>query len=84
MENEEEKYSCMKRFWSFIKHRKKDYEGVASHKHQGQTHTGPKEKASILNQQFESVFIKETTISRDLLPERSTDTPMEDIDIREP
>ena len=84
MENEEDQYSGMKRFWSFIKHRKKDHEGVAPLKHEGQTHTGHKEKASILNQQFESVFIRETPISPDLLPEQPSHPSMEDIVITEP
>jgi hypothetical protein len=84
MENEEGKYTCMKRFWSFIKHRKKDYEGVAPLKHQGQTHIDPTEKANIMNQQFESVFTQEAPINPDLLPKQSVHPTMDDIDITEP
>jgi hypothetical protein len=66
MENEEGKYTCMKRFWSFIKHCKKDYEGVAPLKHQGQTHIAPKEKANIMNQQYEYLFTQEAPPSNQI------------------
>ncbi len=84
MESEEEKYTCMKRFWSFTKHQKKDYKGEAQLKHLGQTHTDPKEKANIMNQQFESVLSKEVPIRPDLLPEQSVHPQMEDIQMTEP
>ncbi len=67
MEDEEEQYSCMKRFWTFIKHQAKDYEGITGLKDQGQLHTDPKDKTNIWNHQFESVFTKQSPINPDLL-----------------
>ncbi len=84
MEDEKEWYSCMKRFWTFIKHQAKDYEGITGLKDQGQLHTDPKQKTNILKHQFESVFDKESPINPDLLPVQSAHPVMPDIDITEP
>ena len=46
----------MKRFWAFIKHNRKDYTGVPPLNAHGKHAESPKEKANILNEQFESVF----------------------------
>ena len=45
-----------KRFWQFIKHRRQDVQGVAPLKHGGALVNEPVKKASILNEQFQSVF----------------------------
>ena len=42
-----------KQFWSYIKRIQKDHSGVSSH---GETNSCAKDKATILNNQFESVF----------------------------
>ncbi len=84
MEDEEEWYSFMKIFWTFIKHRAKDYEGITGLNDQGQLHTDPKDKTNILNHQFESVFTKESPLNPDLLLAQSAHPVMPDIHITEP
>ncbi len=48
-------YQGMKRFWSFIKSRRKDDTCVASLKKHGRTTESPVGRANILNDQFEIV-----------------------------
>ena len=50
-----------KRFWSYIKSLRKDTSGVSLLKENGKMHADPKDKADILNRQYESVFTKEDT-----------------------
>ena len=50
-----------KRFWSFIKFLRKDNCGVAPLKENGKMHADPKDKANILNRQYESTFTREDT-----------------------
>ena len=52
-------YSCMKRFWSFIKHRRIDESGVAPLKKGDNKYSHPKSKADILNDQFHTVFTRD-------------------------
>ena len=54
-----------KRFWTFIKHKKKDNSSITALQDKGILHTEPKQKADILNQQFQSVFTEKTPISRE-------------------
>ncbi len=49
-------YQGLKKFWSFIKSRRKDYNGVASLRNNGTTTEIPEGRANILNKQLESVF----------------------------
>jgi hypothetical protein len=51
--------SNQKRFWSYIKTLRRDNTGVAPLKHEGKLHSFAKDKADILNQQYQSVFTKE-------------------------
>ncbi len=74
-------YSGMKCFWSFIKRMHKDYMGVGTLKKNGQSFTDPKQKANVLNGQFESVFTRETPLDPDMLTPQSLFQLMEDIDI---
>ena len=46
----------MKRFWAFIKHNRKDYTGAPTFNSHGKHEASSKEKAIILNEQFESVL----------------------------
>ena len=55
--------SNQKRFWSYIKMLRRDNTGVAPLKHQGKLHSLAKDKADILNQQYQSVFTEEDTHS---------------------
>ena len=56
-------YSGMKRFWAYVKHKRKDYSGVASLKVNGKLHTSPFEKGNILNAQFKSAFSSNEPVS---------------------
>jgi len=68
MTTEAEPRSGMKRFWQFIKSKRKDRTGVATLKVNGTTISDSKGKADALNQQFESVFTREGPLANDLLP----------------
>ena len=68
MTMEAEPRSGMKRFWQFIKSKRKDRTGVATLKVNGTTISDSKGKADALNQQFESVFTREGPLANDLLP----------------
>ena len=50
-----------KKFWSFIKHQRKDQCEVPPLFYNGITHTDNLTKANILNEHFTSVFTKENT-----------------------
>jgi len=48
-----------KKFWSFVKSLKRDSSGIATLRENGFLRSDSKEKANILNRQFQSVFTKE-------------------------
>ena len=52
-----------KQFWTYIKHRKKDNSTIPGLKFKGCLFTDPKQKAVILNRQFQSVFAEHMKIS---------------------
>ena len=58
-EQEQQPSSKQKRFFSFIKSLKKDSSGVAPIRDQGKLHSGPADKANILNRQYQSEFTDE-------------------------
>ena len=80
---DENEYSGMKRFWSFMKHMRKDYVGVSPLEEHGTTHVDAVSKANILNRQFQSVFTREEEIGPNLLSEHSNTTTMPEITITE-
>ncbi|KAK3108693.1 hypothetical protein FSP39_013493 [Pinctada imbricata] len=45
-----------KRFWTYVKHKKSDKSGVSPLKQHGKLETDPVKQASLLNEQFKSVF----------------------------
>lgn len=47
-----------KRFWSFIKSLRKDTRDIAALKENGKLHADPKDKADILNRQYESTWTR--------------------------
>ena len=51
--------NCTKRFWSFIKSKRKDQMGINVLQSQGISYTDSVAKANILNKQFSSVFTRE-------------------------
>lgn len=73
--------SGLKRFWQFIKSMKKDHCGVPTLKTHGQCVNEAKDKADLLNKQFESVFTSERPLEPGLLPEDSPHPVMDDIQI---
>ena len=56
-------------FYTFIKHEPSESSGVAPLKYIGTTYTYPVQQATVLNQQFESVFSKPKALSLKILAE---------------
>eukprot|EP00794_Sanderia_malayensis_P006479 gene6479-7218_t len=56
-------YSVSKKFWSYIRSKRKDVLGVGVLRKEGKDITNAKDKAEVLNQQYASVFTKENTNS---------------------
>ena len=56
-------YEGMKRFWTFVKHKKADYNGVAALRVGGKLINDAKEKETALNSRFQSVFTHETSFN---------------------
>ena len=71
--------NCMKRFWTYIKNRKTDFNGIAPLKVNGKLFTEQKARAEVLNDQFQSVFTRETPPN--LTPPRQQSPTMPDIHI---
>ena len=62
-EDTENRADNNKRFWTFIKHCKRDSVGISPLKDsKGELHTDPVGKATLLNEQFKSVFSKQTPL----------------------
>ena len=80
---EEKPYEGMKRFWTFIKHRRTENNGIAPLRDNGTLITDPKDKATLLNRQFESVFTRESAVPEDLMPKSGQFRQAPDIDITE-
>jgi hypothetical protein len=59
-DSDHSEYSGMKRFWTFVKHRRSDFSNISPLKVAGRLITDSKQKAEALNNQFQSVFTKET------------------------
>ncbi len=81
---QDDQYSGLKRFWGFIKSMRKDHVGVTTLKDNGKVYTDPKEKANLLNRQFESVFTQEDPIPDNLLPKHHTHPTIQDIQFTVP
>ena len=60
----DERPNCMKRFWTFIKHRRSDGSQIPPLKSAGMLHSESSEKANILNMQFQQAFSEKTDISK--------------------
>ena len=61
----EAEYTSMKRFWTFIKHKRSGNVGVSSLKKDRKLYSHPLDKAELLNKQFQSVFTRSDEVSRD-------------------
>jgi hypothetical protein len=53
---EEEPHSVMKKFWTYIKHKRKDNIGISSLMMDGKLFCDPASKSNILSRQFKSAF----------------------------
>ncbi|VDI60100.1 Hypothetical predicted protein, partial [Mytilus galloprovincialis] len=53
----------MKKFWTFIKHKRSDVSKIPPLKSNGTLHSEPTDKADILNGQFQKAFSDKTTIT---------------------
>ena len=60
-EDHDDKPSKQKRFWSYIKSLRKDNTGISPLKDKGRLFNAPKDKANILNRQYQSTFTQEDT-----------------------
>ena len=60
---DDDSFSNMKKFWSYIKNKKSDYSGVSSLKQDGRLISDPKQKSNSLNHQFQSVFSEAINIT---------------------
>ena len=81
MEEDTNDFSGMKRFWSFIKHSRRDSMGVGSLKKDGTTISHPRDKANILNMQFQSVFTRDNPDAQDIPMMSSPFATIDDIQI---
>ena len=81
--NEEDpnKYCAMKRFWSFIKHRRSDNVSIPTLKKDGRSIVDPLAKANILNDKFHSVFTRDNPDEPEIPQLPNAYPPMEDIHI---
>ena len=59
-ETDRDNYGCMK-IWTLVKRSRQNYNGVACLRENGKVTSDTKERADILNRQFESVFTREDT-----------------------
>ena len=54
----------MKRFWTFIKHKRSDGNEIPPLQNGGLLHSNPVEKANILNNQFQSAFSEKSEFTK--------------------
>ena len=79
----DEHYPKQKRFWSYIKSLRKDSTGIAPLKDNGRLFNASKDKADILNRQYQSVFTHEDPESSIPDPEGDPFPAMKDITVNE-
>ena len=72
-----------KRFWSYIKSLRKDSTGIAPLKDNGRLFNSSKDKADILNRQYQSVFTQEDPDSSIPDPDSKPFPAMKDISVTE-
>ena len=59
--------NCIKRFWTYIKHERSDNNTIPPLKSEGILHPGSKDKANILNNQFQKAFSTKSEVSNESL-----------------
>ena len=60
----------MKRFWTFIKHKRSDGNEIPPLQNGGLLHSDPVEKANILNNQFQSAFSEKSEFTKTAFQKR--------------
>ena len=80
IEVHDDKPSKQKRFWSYIKSLRKDNTGISPLKDKGRLFNAPKDKANILNRQYQSTFTQED-INQVPSPSGIPYPDMEDIEV---
>ena len=83
-DNPDKPHNCSKKFWTFIKHSKSNNSGISPLKENGTLFSDPKKKAEILNNQFQSVFSKDTNPNDTQTQPDKLFPDMPDIQITEP
>ena len=85
---QENEHNSRKRFWTYVKHKRSDNTGASSLKSDGKLFSHPKDKAEILNKQFQSVFSSSEEVSQEdfsrnynMPTEESSFPVLDDIDI---
>ena len=56
-------FNSVKKFWTYIKHKKTDHQGISSLKQDGKLITDPIPKANVMNDQFKSAFSNIDTVT---------------------
>ena len=62
--NDDKQPNCMKRFWTFIKHKRSDGNEIPPQQNGGLLHSDPVGKANILNKQFQSAFSEKSEFTK--------------------
>ena len=62
----ETEYTSMKRFWTYIKHKRNDNVGVSSLKSERKLFSHPVDKAELLNKQFQSAFSSSEEVTQEV------------------
>ena len=60
----------MKRFWTYIKHKRTDCKGIAPLRSDGLLHSDTTDQSNILNKQFQSAFSEKININKDQFNEK--------------
>lgn len=60
----------MKRFWTYIKHKRTDCKGISPLRSDGLLHSDPTDQSNILNKQFQSAFSEKININKDQFNEK--------------
>ena len=66
--NDDKQPNCMKRFWTFIKHKRSHGNEIPPLQNGGLLHSDPVEKANILNNQFQSAFSEKSEFTKTDFP----------------
>lgn len=80
-DDENNRFEGMKRCWRFVNYNGSDSSHIPVLKAEGKPISDPAANANVLNGHFKKVFVKETPIPHNLLPDSSPYKDMPDIEI---